>query len=64
MVSVAGNPCKKCRTRVVNLDQHVGERCPVRPDGGVHMLTRPSDPNDLYMAKIERETTKAASTYK
>ena len=51
MVSVAGNRCKKCQTRVVNLDQHVGETCPGRPDGGVHMLTRPQDPNNLYMAK-------------
>ena len=51
MVSVAGNPCKKCQTRVVNLTQHVEERCPGRPDGGVHMLTRPSDPINLYIAK-------------
>ena len=49
MVSAVGNPCKQCQTRVLNFGQHVEERCPGRPDGGVHMLTVPPDIDDLYM---------------
>jgi len=54
MVSV-GNPCKRCQTHVVDLDQHVSEKCPSRPDGGKHMLRRPPDINDLYLAKVRPE---------
>ena len=50
IASVAGNPCKRCQTRVLDFEQHVEERCPSRPDGGVHVLVRPNDLNDIYMA--------------
>lgn len=51
MVSV-GNPCKRCQTRLVDLELHVREKCPSRPDGGKHMVRRPTDIKNLYMAKV------------